>query len=297
MSSLDEQPQQVGPGDLVLGSPEQVTDALAYHGEGPVWSPVWGGLRFVDMLAGDLLTLGDDGSVRRLHVGPVAAFVRPRRGGGYVVGLERGLGLADEPDAVPVPLPPMWSDPGIRMNDGGCDPAGTLYAGSMAYDQTPGAGTLYRIGADGAVDVAQPRVTISNGLDFSPDGTRAYYNDTATGRTDVLDVRDGRLCSRRPLHSGDGDHPDGLCVDSAGNVWVALYGAGQVRCYSPTGRVLAEVTLPARLVTACTLGGEDLRDLYVTTSREDLEHPEPAAGALFRVRVSVPGKPVLPYAG
>jgi sugar lactone lactonase YvrE len=55
--------------------------------------------------------------------------------------------------------------------------------------------------------------------------------------------------------------------------------------------------LPARLVTACTFGGEDLRDLYVTTSREDLEDPEPCAGALFRARVRIPGKPVLPYAG
>lgn len=69
---------------------EQVTDPIAYHAEGPVWSPSWGGLRFVDMLAGDLLTVRDDG-VHRLHVGSVAAFVRPRTRGGYVVGLERGL--------------------------------------------------------------------------------------------------------------------------------------------------------------------------------------------------------------
>ena len=107
------------------------------------------------------------------------------------------------------------------------------------------------------------------------------------------------LRNRRPFHDGDreDDHPDGLCVDSAGNVWVALYGAGRVRCYSPDGQVAHEVELPARQVTACTFGGEDLRDLYVTTSRENLEDPEPAAGALFQVRVDVPGKPVLPYAG
>ena len=70
-----------------------------------------------------------------------------------------------------------------------------------------------------------------------------------------------------------------------------------MRCYSPGGQVVHEVELPASQVTACTFGGEDLRDLYVTTSRENLEDPEPAAGALFRVRVDVPGKPVLPYAG
>ena len=123
-------------------------------------------------------------------------------------------------------------------------------------------------------------MTISNGIDLSPDGRLAYYDDTPTGRTDVFDVVDGELVNRRPFVTHDVGHPDGLTVDSAGNVWVALNGAGRVRCFSPSGELLAEVTLPVRLVTACTFGGDDLRDLYVTSSRENLEDPEPEAGAL-----------------
>lgn len=276
---------------------EQVTDAVAYHGEGPCWSPSWGGLRFVDLLAGDLLTLRDDGGVDRLHVGEIAAFVRPRSRGGYVVGLARGIGLAESPDGAPTPLPELWSDPGVRMNEGGCDPWGVLYAGSMPYDAAPGGANLYRITPGGDVEVLLDDVTISNGLDFSPDGTRAYYDDTVTGRTDVFDVVDRRLVNRRPFASGTDESPDGLTVDSAGNVWVALNGDGRVRCYSPAGAVLAEVELPVRLVTACALGGPELRDLYITTSREHLQDPEPEAGALFRVRVDVPGRPVLPFGG
>ncbi|MFH5821963.1 SMP-30/gluconolactonase/LRE family protein [Georgenia sp. AZ-5] len=278
-------------------TPEQITDPLCYHGEGPVWSETWGGLRWVDMLAGDLLTLRADGSVDRLHVGTVAAFVRPRAAGGYVVGLERGLGLADGPDDAPRALPEMWADTGVRMNEGGCDPAGNLYAGSMPYEKTPGAAKLYRITPAGQVSVVLPAVTTSNGIDFAPDGSRAYYNDTQTGGTDVFDVVDGELTNRRPFHSGDGGRPDGLCVDSAGNVWVALNRVGKVRCYSAGAEILTEVDLPVRLTTACTLGGADGRDLYVTTSREKLEDPEPEAGAVFRLRVDVPGKPVLPYGG
>lgn len=276
---------------------EQVTDALAYHAEGPVWSETWGGLRWVDMLAGDLLTLRDDGRVDRLHVGDVAAFVRPRTRGGYVVGVERGIALADSADAVPAPSPEMWSDPGVRMNEGGCDPSGALFCGSMGYEKTEGAAALYRVAPDGEVSVVLDDVTISNGIDFSPDGRLAYYNDTPTGRTDVFDVVDGALTGRRPFRPAGDAHPDGLTVDSAGNVWVALNHGSRVRCWSPAGEVLAEIELPVRLVTACTLGGPDLRDLYVTTSRENLDDPEPEAGALFRVRVEVPGKPVLPYAG
>ena len=85
---------------------EQVTDPVAYHGEGPVWSPRWGGLRWVDMLAGDLLFLNVDGGVVRRHVGSVVAAVRPRRGGGAVLGVERGFALED-PDGSVTYLPAL----------------------------------------------------------------------------------------------------------------------------------------------------------------------------------------------
>ena len=42
----------------------------------------WGGLQWVDMLAGDVLSLGEDGAVRRRNVGGIAAALRPRSGGG-----------------------------------------------------------------------------------------------------------------------------------------------------------------------------------------------------------------------
>jgi sugar lactone lactonase YvrE len=277
-------------------TPEQLTDAITYHGEGPCWSTEWGGLRWVDMLAGDLLTWRPEG-VHRMHVGEVAAFVRPRSRGGYVVALERGLALAGGADERPTPLEPIWTDGTVRMNDGGCDPWGALYAGSMPYDGTRGGGALYRITPAGEVSTELPDVTISNGIDFSPDGSRAYYNDSETGRVDVFDVVDHRLEARRPFHVPPEGSPDGLTVDSAGNVWTALHGAGRVVCLSPQGDVLREVRLPVAQVTACALGGEDLCDLFVTTSRENLEDPEPEAGALFRVRVDVPGRPVLPYGG
>lgn len=276
---------------------EQVTDVVTYHGEGPCWWPGWGGLRWVDMLAGDVLSLGSDGEVDRLHVGDVAAFLRPRTNGGWVVAVERGLALGDRPDEAPDDVQELWSDPSVRMNDGGCDPYGTLYAGSMAYDAAEGAGALHRVGVDRRARVEIPDVTISNGFAVSPDGSRAYYNDSATGRTDVLDVTPEGLVGRRVLHRAAAGSPDGLAVDGEGTVWTAVHGEGVVVRLSPAGDVLETVALPAAQVTACAFGGADLRDLYVTTSRENLEDPEPAAGALFRVRVDVPGLPVLPFGG
>jgi sugar lactone lactonase YvrE len=279
---------------------EQLTDPVAYHGEGPVWSERWGGLRWVDMLAGDVLSLGADGVIERRHVGSIAAALRPRRQGGAVIGVERGFALEDA-DGTLTHLDPLWTDPGVRMNDGGCDPDGRFHCGSMAYDKRPGAGALYRLDPDRSVHVVLEGVTISNGLEWSPDGSRAYYNDTPTRRVAVLDYdREAGLTGLRPFVEipAEAGRPDGLTVDGEGGVWVALIGGGAVRRYTAGGVLDAVVEVPARRVTACTFGGPRLDQLFITTSREGLEAgADPLAGSLFRVDVGIRGLPAREFAG
>jgi sugar lactone lactonase YvrE len=279
---------------------ERITDAVAYHGEGPVWSPRWGGLRWVDMLAGDVLSLAADGSIGRRHVGTVAAAVRPRHAGGAVIGVERGFALED-PSGEITTLDPLWAHDRVRMNEGACDPDGRFYCGSMGYDRAPGAGSLYRLDPDGSVHVVVEGITISNGLDWSPDGSRAYLNDTETLRVDVFDYdADAGLTGRRPFVVIDPDdgRPDGLTVDAEGGVWVALNTGGAVHRYRPDGALDQVVEVPVRKVTACTFGGERLDQLYITTSRENLApDDEPPAGSLFRADVGVVGQPVREFAG
>jgi sugar lactone lactonase YvrE len=279
---------------------EQVTDPVAYHGEGPVWSERWGGLRWVDMLAGDILSLTADGAISRRHVGSIAAAVRPRRQGGAVIGVERGFAL-EEPNGTLTHLGELWTDAGVRMNEGGCDPQGRFYCGSMAYDQQPGAGALYRLDADGTVRVVLKQVTVSNGLDWCPDGSRAYYNDTATYQISVFDY-DGEngLTGRRVFVdlAAERLRPDGLTVDAEGGVWVALSNGGAVRRYASDGALDAVIEVPAKKVTACAFGGARLDQLFITTSREGLEPDSDAlAGALFRAVVGVRGLPVREFAG
>lgn len=276
---------------------EQVSDPVTYHGEGPVWSSSWGGLRLVDMLAGDVLTLHEDGTLDRRHVGTVAAVVRPRRGGGAVVGVERGFVL-EEPDGGLTRLDDVWSDDRVRMNEGGCDPDGRMYCGSMAYEQTAGAGSLYRLDPDLSVHVVLEGVTISNGLEWAPDGRRAYYNDTTTHRISVFEYdAEAGLTGRRTFVDVDGN-PDGLTVDAEGGVWTALFGSGVVHRYTPDGVLDAVVEVPARQVTACTFGGDGLDRLFVTTSRENLDPgDDPLAGSVFAVPAGVRGLPVREFAG
>lgn len=286
-------------------SAEQATRAVAHHGEGPVWNAGLGVLAAVDMLRGDLLTieLPSDGAaeVQRRHVGDVLAALRPRTRGGWVVALERGFGLLDEPGSSGGPrlLGELWSDEGVRMNDGGCDPAGAFWCGSMAYDSAPGRGALYRLAPDGSVATMLTGVTVSNGLCWSPDGSRAYYVDSATGRIDVLtvDLDAPAVTSRTRFADVDGGTPDGLTVDAEGGVWVALWGGSAVHRYTPDGTLDTVVRLPTTHPTACTFAGPGRAELWITSSEQGAGVSDGRAGAFYRCRPGVRGLEPLTYGG
>jgi sugar lactone lactonase YvrE len=292
-----------------MADAEQVTEPVAFHAEGPVWSPSWGGLRWVDMFAGDVLSMSLDDSgvdessisaIGRRHVGAIAAALRPRRGGGAVIAVERGFVLEDAAGELHA-LPDLWADPSLRMNEGSCDPDGRFYCGSMARDKGVGRGSMYRLDADGTTSVVFGGSTISNGLAWSPDGSTAYYTDTATGRVDMFDyAKDTGLTGRRtfveiPDTAGS---PDGMTVDAQGHVWVALYGGSAVRRYRPEGILDGVIELPVTNVTACAFAGAGLDSLVITTSREGVrDGTQPEAGSLFRSRPGVTGLPTAEFAG
>lgn len=288
------------PRPLKSVTPDQVTGPQAFHGEGPVWSGNWEELRYLDMLAGDVHRLNiDTGALRRVHLSNVVAAIRPRTMGGMVAATERGFALVDDDFNVDE-LGELWSDASIRMNDGGCDPAGAFYCGSMAYDMRPGAGRLYRLAPDRSVTVMLDQVTISNGLAWSPDGETVYYVDTPTQRIDVMSYSGSGFADRRPfarIAEADGS-PDGITVDSDGGVWVALWGGSGVRRYAPDGTLDLHIRLPVSQVTACAFGGRELDQLFITTSRQGIDATsQPQAGAIFRITPAATGTEPLPFAG
>jgi sugar lactone lactonase YvrE len=280
---------------------ERITESVAYHGEGPVWWPQWGGLKWVDMLAGDVLGLHPGGEVSRWHsASDVVAAIRPRLNGGMVLGVETGFALVDA-DGEETILSPLWPQGAIRMNEGACDPAGYFWCGSMAYDRAAGAASLWRLSADGETQRMISDLTISNGLCWSVDGSSAYFNDTETYTISVFDwsPEDG-LHNRRTfadLHA-DGVRPDGLTIDAEGGLWVGLSNGGAIRRYDATGTLSAVIELPVTKVTACTFGGDDLSHLFITTSREGVaDGDQLQAGSLFLAEPGVRGVLPLPFAG
>ncbi|MFE4047948.1 SMP-30/gluconolactonase/LRE family protein [Streptomyces sp. YIM B13518] len=274
--------------------------AEATLGEGPTWDPAAGHLLWIDILGSRVHTYDPATGRRTLrrteqHVGAV----KPRAGGGLVLNLRDGVGLLDPDDTF------RWlhreAVPGRRANDAAVAPDGSLWAGTMRYDEAPGGGTLSRVTGDGTADVLLDDVAVSNGVGWSPDGRLMYYIDSPTRRIDVFDVgeADGRITNRRSLaaiEDGAG-FPDGLCVDADGCVWVALWDGGAVRRYTPSGELDRVIPLPVPLVTACAFGGPDLTDLYITTARVGLASPHPLAGSLLVVPGVGKGLPQPPFAG
>jgi sugar lactone lactonase YvrE len=280
---------------------EQLTEPVAYHGEGPVWSQSWGGLKWLDMLAGEILSLLPSGAVERHSIGEVVAAIRPRTAGGAVIATQRGFAL-DQGSGAPLEhLSDAFRDSGLRMNEGACDPDGRFYCGSMAWDRARGRGSLFQLDIDYKVTEALSRVTISNGLDWSPDGRVAYYVDSGNQQIDMFDYeRDRGLFHRRPFVRipKDVGAPDGLTVDAEGCVWVALWGGSAVHRYKPDGSLDRVVRVPVTRVTALTFGGPHLDELFITTSRDGLPAgAEPNAGALFHYLPQITGQPVRPYRG
>ena len=279
---------------------ELFTEPCTFHGEGPFWDDANARLMVVDMLAGAVVLVDADGRTRRSQISTVAAAIRARRGGGYVLATEDRFLLLDAELAIQRELPPVFTDPLIRMNDGGCDPQGRFYCGTMAYAETPGAGTLYRLDPDDSVHVVLRDVTISNGLQWSHTGETVFYADTPTGRIDrfTFDPHTGSFTERRTFTEIPGGHPDGMAIDEEDGIWVALWGGSAVHRYGDRGRLDQVIGLPVSNVTACAFGGPDRRTLFITTSRQGLASGEqPDAGAVFRFDAGIRGARQYSFAG
>jgi sugar lactone lactonase YvrE len=175
----------------------------------------------------------------------------------------------------------------------------------MAYDERPGAGSLFRVDLDGKVTRVLRDLQISNGIDWSPDHRTMYLADSGhrVVYRATYDLDAGALGELRPLivAAPGAGAPDGLTVDAEGMIWVAFWGGSRVECFDPHGRSLRRVEVDAPLTTSCCFGGADGRTLYITTARVGLSAVElassPQSGRVFTAELDVAGPPARPFRG
>jgi sugar lactone lactonase YvrE len=276
-------------------------------GEGPVWDASRNRLLWVDIegravlqgaLDGDAITVAD-----RISFDTMVGAVTVATDGTLLVAAQEQL-VVRHPDG-------RWEDgPRVvpagearRLNDGGTDPAGRFLVGTLSLEGPSEQEVLVRLEADGRLAVLDDDLALSNGLAWSSDGRRMFSVDTLRHTVSVRDYDpgSGAVGPRRVHLRLDDGLPDGIAMDAADHLWVAIWGGGEVRRYAPDGTLVDRVATGAPHTSSVAFAGDDLRTLVITTATSELSDDQlrahPGSGRLFTAPVDVPGLPVTPWKG
>ena len=278
---------------------QMIWEGRATLGEGPVWDDAAAVVWFVDIKQQAIHRFDPrDGRLSSWEAPAQVGWVFPAQGGGLLAGLQTGLARLD-PDAGKFEsIASVEPDvPTNRLNDATVAKDGTVWFGSMDDEETEASGHFYRWDGEQVERLAIEPAIVTNGPAISPDQTKLYHVDTVGGTVYISMIEGGATVGSSKVFAkidpADG-HPDGCTIDSAGNLWLGLWGGGRARLYDPAGNILREVELPVSNVTKVALGGADMKTAYVSTARAGLSAAElerqPFAGALFTFKVEVPGE-------
>jgi sugar lactone lactonase YvrE len=275
--------------------------------EGPVWDAARRRLLWVDIPRGILLQGRLDGgriAVTGWHAfdGMVSAVAVGTDGALLVAAQDRLIVLRpngsrqEGPRIVP-------AGECRRLNDGATDPAGRFLVGTLSLGGPSTRETLVRVEDDGRITELDRDLTLSNGLAWSADGKRMYSVDTLRRTVYVRDYDPaaGAVGTRSVHLRIEGGIPDGIALDVADHLWVAVWEAGQLHRYAPDGSLADRVALPAPHTSNLAFAGDDLRTLVITTATAELNAQQetafPNSGRLFTLTVDVPGAPVPSWSG
>ena len=286
---------------------EQVTDPLYELAEGPVWDAPRERVLWVDILQGLVL----EGRLRSGSVEVEKQHQFDSYVGATAVAVDGALVVAEHhrltriaPDGSRTSGPDLFTDhPDDRWNDGVCDAAGRFLVGTASLTGARHSQRLLRTDGD-TTTVLDDDLGLANGMAFSPDDSLLYSIDSVPSRRVWVrdyDQTSGAVGPRRLALELTDAVPDGLCVDASGNLWLAAWSQGQVRCYSPAGDLLDVIELPAPHTTSLAFVGPELDQLLITTARGELSPAEqeefPLSGSLFLARPGCTGLATHPWSG
>ena len=256
---------------------------------------------WADILGSRVLTRNtQSGATSEFATGENVGFAIPRVNGGFIFGTNSGPILRD-PDGTTTTLFSLQEvdsnakTHSVRWNDAKVSPNGNLFLGTMGYEMLQGTSTLFRYSpSDQQLTVALPKLTISNGMDWSDDGSTLFFIDSRTHAIGKYAVEDDLLTFQEyviEIPSEEGN-PDGMCLDSEGGLWVALWGGSEIRRYDTINNyaLTERVRLSVPFVTSCAFVGPDLSTLVITSATDGLTGLPPDSGMTFAINPGVKGR-------
>lgn len=280
-----------------------VVASAAVHelAEGPRWDDTTQTVSWVDIRKGEVfqgVLDADAVTVTQRHdVDDTVGAALPSTDDGLIVAAHDRLVAVAADGSRRATGPLIDRERMLRLNDAAVDPLGRVFVGSLATDHRAGAAALFRLEEDGAVTTVRAGLDLANGIGWSPDGRTMYLADSmaSTVWKASYDVDSGEPHSWSPLVSVPGGLPDGLCVDTEGRLWVAIWNGARVDCVAPTGELLDTIAMPVPHVTAVAFVGPHRDRLLVTSARDELDDAAraryPDSGRLFLVDVTATGLP------
>lgn len=281
---------------------ECVIEGKNLLGEGPVWDEKLNELFWVDVDGCKLHRYRpSDGKSAEYSFDKKISCALPAEDGSWIVALADGFYRFDpESGSTSLIANTQDSNPINRLNDGKCDPAGRVWAGTISAEWQRD-GNLYTLEANNKLTMKLPGINCSNGLAWNKDATTMYYIDSGDKVIYAFDydATTGNISNQRTVITFPEGKvlPDGMSIDSEGMLWIGYWGGWQIGRWNPnTGEKLATVEVPVKCVTSCAFGGEHLDELYITTAIAGNEgndmNGQPLAGGLFRIKLDVKGLPV-----
>ncbi|MGM8211927.1 SMP-30/gluconolactonase/LRE family protein [Virgibacillus sp. W0430] len=283
-----------------MNSVKLIVDAQALIGEGPCWDPDKKILYWVDIIGKKLHIFNPRENVDRvIYVNEYVSSVVVRESGGLLLTTQNGINFFDIKEEMMIPiLNPEIHLKNNRFNDGKCDPAGRFWAGTMDFNGQKNCGSLYRLNHNLEITKVKEKVSISNGIAWSPNDDIMYYVDSPTRQVVAFDYdnESGKIDNERVVIKFEDKEgiPDGVTTDMEGKIWIAHWGGSKVTRWNPEiGKLLEVIPIPVLNVSSCVFGGEKMNELYITTSRLDLNKNDleiqPLAGGVFRLDTNIVG--------
>ena len=275
---------------------ELIADYQCEVGEGPLWHPMEKRVYWTDIKQGRMFRYDPLAEIHeQFYEGAMVGGFTIQADGSLLLFMEEGAIAIWREGTLTYIIDKIPGEQNNRFNDVIADPAGRVFCGMMRLDEQSG-GKLYRLDTDGSIKVVIEKVQLSNGMAFTGDKRHMYYTDSLARQIYVFDYDEsnGSITNQNVFLKipDETTIPDGMTLDAEDYVWSARWDGWSIFRYAPDGSYDRQIRLPAKQVSSLTFGGDDYTDIYVTTAGgQDKANNGSGAGALFRIRSGIKGKP------